>query len=214
MFGAWLGAVISKCQTTVKKYLGFMLIPQAGVAIGLSLLAIKIVPQYGDTIRAVVLCATLIYELIGPVATKLALRKAGEIPAEGQRRGGCGFAAECTGGNGNAGGFVRRGGAGRSCKKRKRSRTARQRQTMRTEILKCPVCGGGLMHSADGKKPICINRHCFDIARKGYVNLLMRAGGRHGDDKTMLEARRDFYQGALSAHCGGGGRGLPRQPTA
>lgn len=84
MFGAWLGAVISKCQKTVKKYLGFMLIPQAGVAIGLSLLAIKIVPQYGDTIRAVVLCATLIYELIGPVATKLALRKAGEIPAEGK----------------------------------------------------------------------------------------------------------------------------------
>ncbi len=63
---------------------------------------------------------------------------------------------------------------------------------MRTEILKCPVCGGGLMHSADGKSLICINRHCFDIARKGYVNLLMRAGGRHGDDKTMLEARRDF----------------------
>lgn len=63
---------------------------------------------------------------------------------------------------------------------------------MRTEILKCPVCGSGLMHSADGKSLICINRHCFDIARKGYVNLLMRAGGRHGDDKTMLEARRDF----------------------
>ena len=63
---------------------------------------------------------------------------------------------------------------------------------MRTEILKCPVCGGSLMHSADGKSLICINKHCFDIARKGYVNLLMRAGGRHGDDKTMLEARRDF----------------------
>lgn len=86
---------------------------------------------------------------------------------------------------------------------------------MRTEILECPVCGGGLMHSADGKSLICINRHCFDIARKGYVNLLMRAGGRHGDDKTMLEARRDFFiKGALSAHCGGGGRGLPRQPAA
>ena len=63
---------------------------------------------------------------------------------------------------------------------------------MRTEILECPVCGGGLMQSTDGKSLICPNKHCFDIARKGYVNLLMRAGGRHGDDKTMLEARRDF----------------------
>ena len=77
--GASLGAVIAKCESPIKKYLGLTLIPQAGVAIGLSLLAMKIVPQYGATIRAVVLCATLIYELIGPVVTKLALKKAGEI---------------------------------------------------------------------------------------------------------------------------------------
>ena len=36
-------------------------------------------PQYGDSIRTVILCATLIYELIGPVVTKIALTKAGEI---------------------------------------------------------------------------------------------------------------------------------------
>ncbi|MDD6204952.1 MAG: cation:proton antiporter [Firmicutes bacterium] len=77
--GASLGAVIAKCESPIKKYLGLTLIPQAGVAIGLSLLAMKVVPQYGATIRAVVLCATLIYELIGPVVTKLALKKAGEI---------------------------------------------------------------------------------------------------------------------------------------
>ncbi len=82
ILGAYLGAVISKSPATVKKYIGFTLIPQAGVAIGLSLIAAKMMPQYGDTIRAVVLCATLIYELIGPAVTKLALTKAGEIKKE------------------------------------------------------------------------------------------------------------------------------------
>ena len=84
--GASLGAVISKCDKPIKKYLGFTLIPQAGVAIGLSLLAMKTVPQYGETIRAVVLCATLIYELVGPVITKISLEKAGEITKPEKRK--------------------------------------------------------------------------------------------------------------------------------
>ena len=63
----------------VKKYLGFALIPQAGVAIGLTIVADRVVPEYAGQIRAVILCATLIYELTGPVISKLALVKAGEI---------------------------------------------------------------------------------------------------------------------------------------
>jgi len=77
--GAYAGAVIMKASDTVKKYLGFSLVPQAGVAIGLSLMASRLVPGYGQTIQAVVLCATLIYELTGPVITKISLKKAGEI---------------------------------------------------------------------------------------------------------------------------------------
>lgn len=77
--GALLGAVMCKADGNIKKYLGPALIPQAGVAIGLSLLATQVVPEYGAQIRAVVLCATLIYELIGPAVTKLSLIKAGEI---------------------------------------------------------------------------------------------------------------------------------------
>ena len=68
-----------KAEPNVIKYLGFSLLPQAGVAIGLSLVATTVVPEYGATIRAIILCGTLIYELIGPVVTKLALQKAGEI---------------------------------------------------------------------------------------------------------------------------------------
>ncbi|HOV69297.1 MAG TPA: cation:proton antiporter [Clostridia bacterium] len=79
ILGAAMGAIISKAPLAVRKYLGYTLIPQAGVAIGLSLIASQTLPEYGRTIRAVVLCATMIYELVGPAVTKLGLKKAGEI---------------------------------------------------------------------------------------------------------------------------------------
>ena len=82
MFGAYLGAAVCKSESNIKKYLGFTLIPQAGVAIGLSLVASEVVPQYADSIRAVILCGTLIYELVGPAISKMALTKAGDIKAE------------------------------------------------------------------------------------------------------------------------------------
>ncbi len=77
--GAYLGAAVMKADKNVRKYIGPALLPQAGVAIGLSFLAQQNLPQYADKIRAVVLCATLIYELVGPSISKFALQKAGEI---------------------------------------------------------------------------------------------------------------------------------------
>ena len=79
VLGAAIGARVSKAEPVVTKYLGFTLIPQAWVAIGLAGMAISIVPEYGYKIQAVILCATIIYELVGPLVTKLALTKAGEI---------------------------------------------------------------------------------------------------------------------------------------
>ena len=79
MLGSFAGAKISKADKNVQKYLGFTLIPQAGVAIGLATIAMSIVPDYGPRIRTIILCGTVIYELTGPVITKLALKKAGEI---------------------------------------------------------------------------------------------------------------------------------------
>lgn len=79
VFGASVGAIITKAPETVRKYLGLTLIPQAGVAIGLSLLASQKLPECAAAIRTVVLAATFIYELIGPVLTKISLKKAGEI---------------------------------------------------------------------------------------------------------------------------------------
>lgn len=85
-FGAYLGCTISKTSPKIRKYLGLSLVPQAGVAIGIAQLAVRELPQYGASIQAVILCATLIYELIGPVLTKASLIKAGEIVVEKKQK--------------------------------------------------------------------------------------------------------------------------------
>ena len=85
-FGAFIGCTISKTSPKIRKYLGFSLIPQAGVAIGIAQLVVKELPEYGASIQAVILCATLIYELIGPVVTKFSLMKAGEIEVETKQK--------------------------------------------------------------------------------------------------------------------------------
>ena len=82
--GAGLGATLAKAEPNVKKYLGLTLLPQAGVALGMAEIVKESVPlaAYAPIITTVVLCATLIYELVGPLITKWALTKAGEIQPE------------------------------------------------------------------------------------------------------------------------------------
>ena len=86
--GAYTGAAISRSEPQIKRYLGFALVPQAGVAIGLSTTAYKIFSENpatqkaGALILAIILTSTLIYELVGPLAAKFALKKAGEIGQE------------------------------------------------------------------------------------------------------------------------------------
>ncbi|MCY6370226.1 cation:proton antiporter [Clostridium ganghwense] len=79
IIGAAIGSKLSKCPKTVQKYLGLTLVPQAGVAIGLAMVAETMIPEFGSSIRTIILSATVIYELIGPLLTKTALIKAGEI---------------------------------------------------------------------------------------------------------------------------------------
>ena len=78
-FGSYFGAAIVKANPNIRKYLGITLLPQAGVAIGMAQVALTALPSFGTKIQAVVLSATLIYELIGPLLTKMALTAAGEI---------------------------------------------------------------------------------------------------------------------------------------
>lgn len=80
IIGAYIGATLCKAPKTVRKYLGITLMPQAGVAIGLALIGESILPSpLGSEIRTIILSATVIYELFGPLVTKLALVKANEI---------------------------------------------------------------------------------------------------------------------------------------
>lgn len=79
-FGAFAGASVTGSEKNVRKYLGITLLPQAGVAVGMAQMVMTELPfDYAVKIRTVILCATLVYELTGPVATKLALTAAGEI---------------------------------------------------------------------------------------------------------------------------------------
>ena len=80
--GGTMGAMVEKCDRNIVKYLGLTLIPQAGVAIGMARMSMTALPEYGAVINAVVLSGTLIYELTGPVITKIALTRAGEIKSE------------------------------------------------------------------------------------------------------------------------------------
>ena len=83
-FGAYLGAKVVKANKNVTNYLGLTLFPQAGVAIGMATMVVAELADMGYAnigmqVNTVVLCATLIYELLGPVITKWALTRSGEI---------------------------------------------------------------------------------------------------------------------------------------
>ena len=77
--GAYLSCAATKCDETVKKYLGITLLPQAGVALGMCVTVSAKMGAEGSLIRNIVLFAVLIYELFGPVMTKNALMASGDI---------------------------------------------------------------------------------------------------------------------------------------
>jgi Kef-type K+ transport system membrane component KefB len=77
--GASVASRLTKCSPTIQKWLGITLLPQAGVALGMSLTVSTQLGPDGAVIRSIVLFSVLIYELVGPMLTKIALSKAGEI---------------------------------------------------------------------------------------------------------------------------------------
>jgi Kef-type K+ transport system membrane component KefB len=78
-FGAFGSAKLTGCDNTIQKYLGITLLPQAGVALGMSSIVLSTMGEQGVLVRNIVLFAVLIYELVGPVLTKMALMRAGDI---------------------------------------------------------------------------------------------------------------------------------------
>ncbi len=81
-FGAGASSKAVKCDSHIVKYLGITLLPQAGVALGMAMKSQALGGEVGSIIRNIVLFSVLIYELVGPFLTKIALTKAGEIKPE------------------------------------------------------------------------------------------------------------------------------------
>ncbi len=79
--GARFSADIAHSPAMVRKYLGITLLPQAGVALGMCATAYRTLPQDGTLIRNIILFSVLVYELLGPSLTKMALTRAGDIQA-------------------------------------------------------------------------------------------------------------------------------------
>ncbi len=81
-FGSRLSAKMVGCSDTIQKYLGITLLPQAGVALGMAVTAMELGTETGSLVRNITLFAVLVYELVGPLLTKISLIRAGEITPE------------------------------------------------------------------------------------------------------------------------------------
>ena len=90
--GASISARFTKCVPSIQKYLGITLLPQAGVALGMSVTVAAEFGAEGAVIRNIVLFAVLVYELVGPVLTKMALTAAGDIQPKPELERGQGVA--------------------------------------------------------------------------------------------------------------------------
>ena len=81
-FGARFSAQMTKCDPSIVKYLGITLLPQAGVALGMARMA-KDLGAEGMIVAQITLFAVLIYEIVGPMLTKICLIRTGDIQLEG-----------------------------------------------------------------------------------------------------------------------------------
>jgi Kef-type K+ transport system membrane component KefB len=79
--GGWAGGMASGVPLLHRHWIGFALLPQAGVALGMALVAVIHFPELGKTLLAVTIGSTIVFELFGPLFTQTALRKSGETRA-------------------------------------------------------------------------------------------------------------------------------------
>jgi Kef-type K+ transport system membrane component KefB len=77
--GAWAGGKISRADPLTTRWMGMALMPQAGVAMGMALVATQRFPEFSDIILPIVISSTVLFELIGPLMTRRALVRVGEV---------------------------------------------------------------------------------------------------------------------------------------
>lgn len=80
VLGGWLGGRISRAEPAVRRWMGVAMMPQAGVALGMALIAAARFPSQRTTVLSLVIASTVIFELAGPVLTRFALQQTGELP--------------------------------------------------------------------------------------------------------------------------------------
>jgi Kef-type K+ transport system membrane component KefB len=79
ILGSWSGGSISHAGPVIRRWMGMALMPQAGVALGMALVAAQRRPDIGEIILPVVIASTVFFEVVGPVLTRIGLVKAGEV---------------------------------------------------------------------------------------------------------------------------------------
>lgn len=79
--GAWIGGWMGRAPLLQRRWMGPAIMPQAGLALGMALVAGSALPQWREPIMAVVVASTVLFELVGPVLTRLALSRVGELGA-------------------------------------------------------------------------------------------------------------------------------------
>lgn len=77
--GAYVGALLSQADVATKSWMGLALLPQAGVEIGMALIAANQFPQHAQAILSIVITATVFFEIVGPPLSKLAINRAQKL---------------------------------------------------------------------------------------------------------------------------------------
>lgn len=81
--GTRIGTELAKTEPQVKRYAWLGFVSQAGVTLALSTIVARTFPTWGGEIQAIIIAMIAIHELLGPIGFQYALRRAGEVPAEG-----------------------------------------------------------------------------------------------------------------------------------
>jgi Kef-type K+ transport system membrane component KefB len=75
ILGGWIGASLSGADRSVRRWIGLAMMPQAGVALGMALVATTRIPELRASVLPVVIGSTVLFELVGPICTRFALRR-------------------------------------------------------------------------------------------------------------------------------------------
>ncbi|MBF0448476.1 MAG: cation:proton antiporter [Magnetococcales bacterium] len=83
ILGGWIGGRAARAEPPMRQWMGVALMPQAGIALGMALVAIQQFPHLKDTLLPIVVGSTVLFQLVGPILTRLALLRTGDAARRG-----------------------------------------------------------------------------------------------------------------------------------